>query len=139
VDSAALRDFAGRYTKAWCSQNATSVAAFFSEAGSLRVNDGEPAVGRDAITAIAQGFMTAFPDLEVLMDDVEEHPDRTVYRWTLVGTHSGPGGSGHRVRISGFEVWRFGADGLIAESRGQFDNNEYQRQLQHGLQSAGEE
>jgi hypothetical protein len=56
-----------------------------------------------------------------------------------VGTHSGPGGSGHRVRISGFEVWRFGADGLIAESRGQFDNNEYQRQLQHGLQSAGEE
>ncbi|MDH4032066.1 MAG: ester cyclase, partial [Chromatiales bacterium] len=79
MDSAALRDFAGRYTKAWCSQNATSVAAFFSEAGSLRVNDGEPAVGRDAITAIAQGFMTAFPDLEVLMDDVEEHPDRTVY------------------------------------------------------------
>jgi hypothetical protein len=36
------------------------------------------------------------------------------------------------VRISGFEEWRIGADGLIAESEGHFDSSEYQRQLEHG-------
>jgi hypothetical protein len=33
------------------------------------------------------------------------------------------------VRITGYEQWRFGADGLIAESQGHFDAADYQRQL----------
>jgi len=32
-----LRDFATRYTAAWCSQDAASVAAFFSPSGSLTI------------------------------------------------------------------------------------------------------
>lgn len=39
-----LRDFAKRYTAAWNSQNAASVAAFFAPSGLLSVN-GVPAVG----------------------------------------------------------------------------------------------
>jgi len=46
--------------------------------GSLTVNAGPPAVGRDAITASAQGFMTAFPDMKVLLDDLLVHGDRAV-------------------------------------------------------------
>ena len=56
-----LRDFAARYTAAWCSQHAASVAAFFSPSGSLTINGGVPAIGRSAITEAAQEFMTAFP------------------------------------------------------------------------------
>jgi hypothetical protein len=33
------------------------------------------------------------------------------------------------VRISGHEDWRFGADGLIAESLGHYDASDYERQL----------
>jgi len=129
-----LLSFAARYTAAWCSQNAASVAAFYSPRGSLTINGGPPAVGRDAITTAAQEFMTAFPDLTVVMDglDVEGHAagaDRAVYRWTLDGTNTGPGGTGARVHITGFEEWRIGADGLIAESQGHFDGADYQRQL----------
>ena len=124
-----LRDFAARYTAAWCSQDAASVAAFFAPNGSLRVNDNAPAVGRQAITKVAQGFMTAFPDMKVFMDDLAIEGDTAVYPWTLVGTHTGPGGTGRAVRISGFEEWRMGPDDLIAESRGHFDTREYQRQL----------
>jgi hypothetical protein len=131
-DPATLRAFAERYTAAWCSQNAASVAECYAPTGSLRVNDGAPAVGRAAITGEAQGFMTTFPDLQVLMDDLVVQ-DRPVYRWTLVGTNTGPGGTGHRVRISGFEEWTIGADGLIADSLGQFDAAEYQRQLERGV------
>jgi hypothetical protein len=127
-----LKDFAIRYTVAWCSQNAASVAAHFAEGGSLTINGGEPAVGRAAITGAAQGFMTAFPDMAVKMDRLEVDGSRAEYHWTLTGTNSGPGGTGRPVRISGVERWRIGADGLIEESKGQFDEADYGRQLSGG-------
>jgi hypothetical protein len=70
------------------------------------------------------------PDLQVLMDDILMQGDRAVYHWTLIGTNAGPGGTGRRVRIMGFEVWKIGEDGLIAESQGHFDSAVYQRQLE---------
>jgi SnoaL-like polyketide cyclase len=63
-----LRRLAESYTAAWCDQNAARVAGFYSLDGSLRVNADPPAVGRDAIAAVAQGFMAAFPDLKVIME-----------------------------------------------------------------------
>lgn len=124
-----IHDFATRYTAAWCSQNAASVAAFFSPDGSLTINNGTASVGRAAITEAAQSFMTAFPDLQIIMERVVERGDRAEYHWTLIGTNIGPAGTGNRIRISGFESWRFGPDGLISESQGQFDNADYMRQL----------
>ena len=129
MDAAQLQDFATKYTAAWCSQNAASVAAFFGEGGSLRINEGTPAVGRTAITAAAQGFITAFPDMEVAMDGASLDGGRAVYRWTLTGTNTGAGGTGKHVRISGYEEWTFGSDGLIAASKGRFDEADYNRQL----------
>ncbi len=131
-----LREFAARYTAAWCSQDAASVAAFYSPNGSLAINGGAPAVGRVAITASAQSFMTAFPDLVVTMDDLVVQADRVLYRWTLAGANTGPGGTGHRVRISGVEDWRIGSDGLVAESLGGFDIAEYQRQIESGTEAS---
>jgi predicted ester cyclase len=125
-----LHNFAERYTEAWSSGDAASVATFYSPNGSLRVNAEAPAVGRDAITKVAHGFMTAFPDMKLSMDGLTEQGDRFIYRWTLAGTNTGPGGTGNRVRISGFEKWQIGNDGLIAESQGHFDSAEYQRQLE---------
>lgn len=128
-----LREFAIRYTAAWCSQNAASVAAFYAEGSSLKINDGSPSVGRPAITAAAQDFMTAFPDMVVTMDEISIEGSHAVYRWTLTGTNTGPGGTGKAVNISGYEEWAIGAEGLIAESAGHFDEAEYQRQLKAGI------
>ena len=130
---AELRDFAERYTAAWCSSNASSVAACYSPNGSLTINTDAPAQGREAVAVAAQSFMTAFPDLQVLMDDIEMQSDRAVYHWTLTGTNTGPSGTGQPVHISGFERWTIGDDGLIAESRGHFDSADYERQLQRGI------
>ena len=113
------------------------MAAFFSPGASFTVNNGTPAVGRGEITELARSFMTTFPDLKVIMDDLLVQVDSTEYHWTLIGTDNGPGGSGHRVRISGFERWQIGADGLIASSQGHFDASEYQRQLEHGVKELG--
>ena len=124
-----LREFATRYTAAWCSQDPASVAAFFSPDGSLTINGGSPAVGRSAITEAARGFMTGFPDLVVSMDGLAEEGGKVIYRWTLEGTNRGPGGTGHRVRVSGFEEWEMDEDGLVRKSLGNFDAADYQRQV----------
>ncbi len=129
MDPASMRVFATRYTAAWSGQDPARVAGFFAEGGSLSVNDAEPAVGRAAITEVARGFMTALPDLVLAMDSLEVHGSHAVYGWTLTGTNTGPGGTGNRVHISGYEDWAIGPDGLIAESQGHFDEAEYRQQL----------
>ena len=129
-----LRAFAVRYTEAWCSGDPARVAAHYAPDGSLAINGGEPALGRDAVTEVVRSFMTAFPDMQVLLDDLVARDDgRAEYHWTLVGTNTGPGGTGNRVRISGFEKWTMGEDGLVAESQGRYDQAEYDRQLGHGV------
>ena len=128
-----LASFASRYAQAWCSQDPESVAAFFAANGSLSVNDGAPAVGRAAIAEVARGFMRDLPDIVVMMDKVTRDSDGTKFRWTFTGTNTGPGGTGRRVRISGYELWKIDNDGLIAESKGRFDSAEYERQLKFGV------
>ena len=128
-----LTEFAKRYAEAWCSQNPESVTAFFAENGSLKVNDDPPAVGRTAIAREAQAFMTTFPDMVVTFDELEPLGDRTAFYWTLTGTNTGPGGTGNRVCISGYELWNIDKYGLIAESKGRFDAVEYERQLKLGV------
>jgi uncharacterized protein (TIGR02246 family) len=124
-----LKDFATRYTAAWCSHDAARVASFYTKSGSLKINEGDPAVGRAAIAEAARGFMTAFPDMVVRMDDVRLVEGHATYHWTLSGTNTGPGETGRTVRISGSEEWGLGPNGLIAESKGHFDEAEYRRQL----------
>ena len=128
-----LLDLARRYTAAWCSQDPARVAGHYSSGGSLTINDGPPSVGQASITEAARSFMTAFPDLRVLMDELIVVDGGAEYHWTLTGTNTGPGGVGQRVRISGFEEWTIGNDGLIAASQGHFDQVEYNRQLEHGV------
>lgn len=133
MNAGQLKDFGTRYTSAWNSQTASRVAEFFAEDGSLQINEGVPSVGRSAITSTAQSFMTALPDMVLTMDEVSILGDRVVYRWTLVGTNTGPGGTGNAVHVSGYEEWTFGPDGLIAKSLGHMDEAEYQRQLDEGI------
>ena len=129
-DSSRIAEFATRYTAAWCSHSASSVAAFYSEAGSLTINDGLPAVGRKGVEGAALSFMTAYPDLVVKFDRLEPNGDRVLYHWTFTGTNTGPGGTGNQVRISGYEDWNIGAEGLIVDSRGHYDAQDWERQVQ---------
>jgi SnoaL-like polyketide cyclase len=95
ADQAQLRDFAARYTAAWCSQDPMRVAGFYFPGGALTVNNEIPAVGRGAITEVAQSFMTAFPDMRLVMDEVSVQGNRIEDHWTLIGSNTGPGGAGH--------------------------------------------
>ena len=77
--------------------------------------------------------MRDFPDMIVIFDKFESRADATAFHWTLMGTNQGPGVSGKRVRISGYELWQIGNSGLIEKSEGYFDAAEYARQLREGV------
>jgi hypothetical protein len=105
MDASRIREFATRYTAAWCSRDAGSVAAFFSESGSLKINAGAPSAAEPRSLQPAQAFMSAFPDMVVRMESLSVDGSQAVYGWTLTGTNTGRGGTGNAVRISGYEEW----------------------------------
>jgi predicted ester cyclase len=127
-----LNIFGKSYAQAWCSQKPEFVSLFYSENGSLSVNDGEPAVGRNEISKVAESFMTAFPDIIVSMDSLITTPKGTEFHWTFTGTNTGPNGTGKKVKIHGVEIWQI-ENGLIKESKGSFDTEEYNRQVKYGV------
>jgi len=128
-----LELFAKSYAQAWSGKRANFVAMYFEEEGSLRVNDGEPANGRNEINEVAQGFMTDLPDMVVSFDSLVSKSNGTEFHWTLKATNSGPGGTGNKVNVSGFELWQISKNGLIEKSQGHFPSEEYNRQLQNGI------
>jgi len=127
-----LTNFGTRYAAAWSSQDPALLASFYAENGSLTVNAGPPSVGRAAITATARGYMAAFPDMVVKMTQMSQEGGHPIFHWLWTGTNTGPGGTGKFVRITGYEEWTLDAQGRIAESKGHFDEAEYQHQLKVG-------
>ncbi len=129
VSQAEAEERARAYTEAWFSHVPEAVASFYAEDGRITINGGEPSNGRGEVTEMARGFIGAFPDIIVHMDDIRSSGTHAVYRWTLEGHNTGPGGTGKYVKVSGWEYWRYSDDGLIAESFGHFDAEDYERQL----------
>jgi len=113
VENDKLINFGKKYGTEWCSQNPDSIAACFSLSGSLSVNANAPAIGREAIAKVAEGFMSAFPDMIVSMDSLATQPDTNAFYCTLTCTNTGPDGTGSKVTISGVEWWQFDAARLI--------------------------
>lgn len=127
-DHARLHDFARRYAKAWGSHDPAEVASYYAPAGTIAINGGP----RTPIVDAANGFISAFPDIQVHMDELIFRDETVEFHWTFTGTNTGPGGSGKSVRISGREEWTFGEDGLVSASDGHYDQAEYDRQLEQG-------
>ena len=124
-----MKTFGANYAAAWSGQDPAAVAAFFAADGSLKVNEESPAEGREAITAVAKGFMDAFPDLVVVMDSLVQLPGGLEFHWTLTGTYVAPNSTGRPVKISGVERWQLNEEGQVQTSVGSFDSGDYNRQI----------
>jgi hypothetical protein len=125
-----VEQLARTYTAAWCSHDPTRVASHYVPGGMIAINGGD-ATG---IAEVAEAFIAAFPDIEVFMNDLVPREDGSVeYRWTFTGTSAETGKS---VRLPGYEEWTIAPDGLIGGPRRHYDQAEYDRQLQHGIDPA---
>ncbi|MBN1637688.1 MAG: nuclear transport factor 2 family protein [Ignavibacteriales bacterium] len=121
-----------KYVQAWCSGNPEKVASFFAPQGSSSDNGEPAAVGREAIAQSIGKLMLAFPDMVVTLDNLLIQSDNVEFHWTLSGTNTGPNGTGNKVKIKGVDFWKIDDDGLIQESQGSFDVEEFKRQIEQG-------
>jgi len=84
---------------------------------------GAPA-GVEGAKAVLGMFITAFPDLNVVIEDLVAEGDLVMQRWTAPVTHNGPllgiPPTGKKVTLQGMNLFRI-ANGKIVERWGVFD------------------
>jgi steroid delta-isomerase-like uncharacterized protein len=77
-------------------------------------------------------YRAAFPDVQIIVDDVIAVDDKVVLRWHSEGTHrnelEGLAPTGARVSLTGMSVDRW-KDGKVVESWSEWDNLGLARQL----------
>ncbi len=78
-------------------------------------------------------YVSAFPDLDVTVEDVIAEGDKAVTRWTLRGTHQGEieefgPPTGRQVEVGGISIQRI-EDGKIVEEWERYDNLSILQQL----------
>jgi uncharacterized protein (TIGR02246 family) len=116
---------AAAYAEAWNTGQPGIVAAFFAADGAITINGGKAWKGRGEVAEMAAGFFADVPDLFLCCDGVRVSGDHVVYLWTFTGTHSA---TKHPLRVIGWEEWDVDSSGLISQSRGWFDADDYARQ-----------
>jgi uncharacterized protein (TIGR02246 family) len=120
---------AADYTAAWNSGSAEAVAAHYAEDGGIVINQGEPWTGRDGVRRMAEGFFADVPGLTLTCDAIRLAGSHAIYVWTFTGQDSG---TGHPLKIRGWEEWDLGDDLKVRFSRGWFDAEDYARQAAGG-------
>jgi steroid delta-isomerase-like uncharacterized protein len=96
---------------------------------------GKSVVGKQALTAWFRELLTAVPDWRIEIENTFDDGDhQAVVQWRGTGTFTGgpflgmeP--NGRRVEIRGVDLFRFDADGMVAENTVYYDGAEFARQL----------
>ena len=119
-DKAERIALADKYVKAW---NEGDLSLFDEvltpECVRHHVGISEDIIGIEAIKEYVTYMRTAFPDLNVTLDELIIAEDHSIGRWMITGTNTGPMGdsppTGKKVKYSGIEVARI-VDGKLVES-----------------------
>ena len=92
----------------------------------------DPNLSVDGFKQMMSGFLAAFPDLHLTVDDQMVAGDKVATRWSAEGTNSGPFGTvpptGRRVRVNGLILDRV-ADGKVVGRWEQWDQMGMMQQL----------
>jgi steroid delta-isomerase-like uncharacterized protein len=88
--------------------------------------------GRDGFKQLVTLYRTAFPDLQMTIQDFVAENDKVAVRWTARGTHKGDlagiAPTGRTTTVTGIMVSRV-VDGMLAEDFETFDELGMLRQL----------
>ncbi|MEW6212541.1 MAG: ester cyclase [Acidobacteriota bacterium] len=117
----------------WNKGNLSTVEELY-DANCVRHDPAAPefATGLDNLKQQATLYRTAFPDLEVTIEDMIVEGDKVVTRWSSKGTHRGElqgiAPTGREVTSSGISIALI-ANGKIIEERVNWDNFGLMKQL----------
>lgn len=125
-----------RLLESWNAHDPDAIAACYApDAVTRDMTLHEPQHGRVAIRATARMYLRAFPDVRFTLVRLACDPeaDLVCEEWQAVGTHRGDlmgvAPTGRSVEVSGCNVIRIDADGLISEETTYWDAHGVIRQL----------
>jgi steroid delta-isomerase-like uncharacterized protein len=116
----------------WHKSNTAALDDFLAPNYRRHVSATTPPLTLDGQKQRLAGFRTAFPDIELTLEDVLAEDDRVAFRSTIRGTHEaefqGIAPTGSRVTVALLDVVRI-EDGRIVEQWGGPDMLDLLRQL----------
>ncbi|WP_120499450.1 nuclear transport factor 2 family protein [Roseovarius sp. EL26] len=122
-----IQNIVNTHIDAWCRKSATDVAASYTEDACFIINHGEPMNGHQDIADMVSGFCDEFPDVVLRLDNTFIAGHHAVYVWTFQGTQVN---TGKYVEFQGWEEWELDENLKVKSSKGWFDAEDYERQLQ---------
>lgn len=100
---------------AWNTHDPGRVAAWYTENCSvIDVAIATPLVGRQAVRSMFEGYFCAFPDLEIVPEDIVIEDNRVALFWSATATHLGPI---MNIPPSGRHVRTHGVNRLVMEGK----------------------
>jgi len=112
------------YEEVWAKGNMAVVDELFADD---YVNHNQPPNlpgGKEGFKMLAGGYISAFPNMSMVVEEILADGDRVVTRWVSTGKHKGEfngiPATGKDVRVTGISIDRI-AGGKVAESWGEFD------------------
>lgn len=120
----------------WDEGNIDAVERFLAPTYVRHGSPTEAPIDRTEQMAKLRGFRSAFPDIELTLEEASADRDLVWFRSTMRGTHRGDflgiAATGRTVRVSLLDLWRV-AEGRVVEQWGGPDVFDLARQLGAGL------
>ncbi len=126
-----LKPIIDKYVEIWNSGNVKDLDAIINIHFIRRANLQPKVEGVAGLKKVIAGFRTAYPDLKIAVEEEIYGDNKSVGRWVLTGTNTGPGEmppTGKSVRIWGVSTIHF-AHGKLTEEWASFDNQSLMQQL----------
>lgn len=120
----------------WDEGNVDAVGRFLAPTYLRHGSPTEPPIDRTEQMAKLRYFRSAFPDIELTVEEASADRDLVWFRSTMRGTHRGDflgiAATGRTVEVSLLDLWRV-AEGRVVEQWGGPDVLDLARQLGAGL------
>lgn len=96
------------------------IAESYADDFRLHISSLPEPLNRSGFAQLVAGWLKAFPDGRMEINDITAQGDKVWCYWTSTGTHSdtylGVPRTGRPVRYQGLDIWRFRPDGKVAET-----------------------
>jgi len=120
------------FDEVWNNQSEAAVDEMFAEDGIGHGLGGEPIRGPEEFKTFHRAFISAYPDLKVLVEDAVVEGDKIAARCRVTGVHQGHGiglaPTNQPVEFTGMVIVRV-KDGKIVEAWNEFNFMEMYKQV----------
>jgi predicted ester cyclase len=120
------------FDEVWNAQNEAAVDEMFAEDGIGHGLGGQPIRGPEEFKKFHRAFISAYPDLKVIVEDAIVEGDKIATRCRVTGSHTGHGigvaPTNQPVEFTGMVIVRV-KDGKIVEAWNEFNFMEMYKQV----------